>query len=74
MEAAPDVRRARCAITAIFALNGALFASAFARLPAIQERTGISEGQLGLALPCCSLAAVLAGAVRAPQPAPATAR
>jgi MFS family permease len=46
------VRRARWAITAIFALNGGLFASVFARLPAIQERTGISEGQLGLALLC----------------------
>src|SRR5215211_189634 len=55
MEAAPDVRRARWAITAIFALNGALFASAFARLPAIQDRTGISEGQLGLALLCAML-------------------
>jgi MFS family permease len=50
MDAQPDVRRARWAITAIFALNGSLFASAFARLPAIQDRTGISEGQLGLAL------------------------
>jgi MFS family permease len=55
MEAAPDVRRARWAITAIFALNGALFASAFARLPAIQERAGISEGRLGLALLCAML-------------------
>jgi MFS family permease len=55
MEATPDVRRARWAITAIFALNGALFASAFARLPAIQDRTGISEGQLGLALLCAML-------------------
>jgi hypothetical protein len=56
MEVAPDVRRARWAITAIFALNGALFASAFARLPAIQDRTGISEGELGLALLCACTA------------------
>jgi MFS family permease len=49
------VRRARWAITAIFALNGALFASVFARLPAIQERCGISEGELGLALLCAML-------------------
>lgn len=51
----PAVRRARWAITAIFALNGALFASLFARFPAIQDRTGISEGQLGLALLCAML-------------------
>jgi MFS family permease len=46
------VRRARFAITTIFALNGSLFASLFSRLPAIQDRTSISEGQLGLALLC----------------------
>jgi MFS family permease len=55
MDDAQDVRRARFAITAIFALNGALFASAFARLPAIQDRAGISDGQLGLALLCAML-------------------
>jgi MFS family permease len=49
------VRRARFAITAIFALNGLLFASLFARLPAIQDRTSISEGQLGLALLCAMI-------------------
>jgi MFS family permease len=49
------VRRARFAITAIFALNGALFASMFSRFPAIQERTGISEGELGLALLCAMI-------------------
>ena len=38
------------AITAVFALNGALFASMFSRLPAIQERAGIGAGVLGLAL------------------------
>lgn len=43
-------RQARAAITAVFALNGALFASMFARLPAIQDRTGIGDGALGLAL------------------------
>jgi MFS family permease len=46
------VRRARFAITVVFALNGALFLSLFSRLPAIQDRTGISEGRLGLALLC----------------------
>jgi MFS family permease len=51
----PALRRARWAITAIFALNGSLFASLFARLPAIQDRTGVSEGELGLALLCAML-------------------
>jgi MFS family permease len=46
------VRRARFAITAIFALNGSLFLSLFARLPAVRDRTEISEGELGLALLC----------------------
>jgi MFS family permease len=49
------VRRARFAITAVFALNGALFATFSARLPAIQHRTGISEGELGLALLCAMI-------------------
>ncbi len=45
-------QRARIAVTAIFALNGALFASIFSRLPAIQERADIGDGALGLALLC----------------------
>ncbi len=44
--------RPRAAVTVVFALNGALFASIFSRLPAIQERTGASDGELGLALLC----------------------
>lgn len=55
MDDAQDVPRARFAIAAIFALNGALFASAYARLPAIQDRADISDGQLGLALLCAML-------------------
>lgn len=43
-------RRARVAVTAFFALNGSLFASLFARLPAVQDRTGLGDGALGLAL------------------------
>jgi MFS family permease len=46
---------ARVAVTAVFALNGALFASIFSRLPAIQERTDIGDGALGLALLCSML-------------------
>jgi MFS family permease len=47
--------QARVAVTAVFALNGALFASIFSRLPAIQERAGIGDGALGLALLCAML-------------------
>jgi MFS family permease len=46
---------ARVAVTAVFALNGALFASIFSRLPAIQERAEIGDGALGLALLCAML-------------------
>ena len=47
--------RPRAAVTVVFALNGVLFASIFSRLPAIQERTGTSDGELGLALLCSML-------------------
>ncbi len=43
-------RRSRAAITAVFAANGALFASLYSRLPTLQAELGLSEGQLGLAL------------------------
>ncbi len=42
--------RPRAAVTAIFFLNGAVFSSWYARLPAIQERLGLSEGAIGVAL------------------------
>jgi MFS family permease len=48
-------RQARFAITAVFAMNGLLFASIFSRLPLIQERAGIGDGALGLALLCAML-------------------
>jgi MFS family permease len=53
---------ARVAVTAVFALNGALFASIFSRLPAIQERTDIGDGALGLAL-LCSMIGLLSSQV-----------
>jgi MFS family permease len=52
--------RARVAITAVFALNGTLFASIFSRLPAIQDRAGLGDGTLGLALLCSMLGLVVA--------------
>lgn len=42
--------RARFAVTLIFALNGLTFATIFSRMPSIQERVGIDDGALGLAL------------------------
>lgn len=51
-------QRARVAVTAFFALNGMLFASIFARLPTIQDRTDLSDGALGLALLCAMLGLV----------------
>lgn len=53
---------ARAAVTVVFALNGLLFGSLFARLPAVQERTGIGDGQLGLVL-LCSMLGLLASQV-----------
>jgi MFS family permease len=52
-------RRARLAVTAVFAANGALFASVFSRLPAIRADLDLSEGRLGLAL-LCAMVALLA--------------
>ena len=59
-------QRARVAVTAVFALNGALFASIFSRLPAIQERTDIGDGALGLALLCAMLGLLSAQLVTGP--------
>ncbi|MGH2920071.1 MAG: MFS transporter [Solirubrobacteraceae bacterium] len=46
----PDLRRARVAVTTIFAVNGAAFASLFARLPELQREQDLSDGALGLVL------------------------
>jgi len=45
-----SVTRARVAVTAVFFLNGAVFASWYSRLPDIQADLGIGTGALGLAL------------------------
>jgi MFS family permease len=47
--------RHRAAVSAVFAVNGAAFASLFSRLPELQRQHGLSDGTLGLVL--------LAGAV-----------
>ncbi|GGR20064.1 MFS transporter [Streptomyces netropsis] len=46
----PRVRRARIAVAAIFAVHGAVTGNFAARVPWVQEHTGISPGQLGIAL------------------------
>ena len=42
--------RHRAAVSVVFAGNGVLFASLFARLPEVQARLGLGDGELGLAL------------------------
>ncbi|QYJ15257.1 Inner membrane protein YbjJ [Rubrobacter xylanophilus DSM 9941] len=46
----PPLRAARLAVLAVFFLNGVLVASWFVRIPAVQERLGLGEGSLGVAL------------------------
>ncbi len=47
---APRVRAARWAVAAMFFVNGALLANWVARIPAVQQRLGLSTGALGIAL------------------------
>ncbi len=46
----PPPRAARQAVTVLFFMNGALFASWVSRIPALQAKLGLSHGTLGLAL------------------------
>jgi MFS family permease len=55
-----DARRARRAVTAIFLLNGLLFGSWAARIPAIRDRLALSDGELGLALAFLPIGAIIA--------------
>ena len=50
----------RAAITAVFFVNGALFASWASRIPALSDRVGATTGVLGLALLAPALGAVVA--------------
>jgi MFS family permease len=54
------MRGARHAVTAIFLLNGLLFGSWAARIPAVRERVGLSDGEQGIALACIALGAIVA--------------
>ncbi len=51
---------ARAGITAVFFVNGALFASWASRIPALSDRVGTTTGVLGLVLLAPALGAVLA--------------
>ncbi len=46
----PSIQTARWAVLAMFFINGALFANWVARIPQIQAKLALSEGQLGLVL------------------------
>lgn len=49
-DAARRLRRARIAIAAVFCVHGAVTGNFATRVPWIQDHTGVSTGQLGLAL------------------------
>ncbi|MCZ9352673.1 MFS transporter [Streptomyces mutabilis] len=55
-----QVRRARYAVAAVFAVHGAVTGSFATRVPWIQDHAGVSAGQLGLALAFPALGASLA--------------
>ena len=63
------MRAARSAVAAIFALNGVLFGAWAARIPAIRDHAGLSDGELGIVLACIAVGAIsampLAGAAGA---------
>ncbi|KAF3464309.1 MFS transporter [Streptomyces sp. Tu 3180] len=55
-----EVRRARYAVAAVFAVHGAVTGSFATRVPWIQDHAGIGAGQLGLALAFPALGASVA--------------
>lgn len=55
-----EVRRARYAVAAVFAVHGAVTGSFATRVPWIQEHSSVSAGQLGLALAFPALGASVA--------------
>jgi MFS family permease len=55
-----DARRARGAVTAIFFLNGLVFGSWAARIPAVRDRLALSDGELGVALAFLPVGAIVA--------------
>ena len=53
-------RAARSGVTAVFFLNGFLFGSLVARMPAIRDHAGVTNGELGIALASVAVGAVVA--------------
>jgi MFS family permease len=53
-------RQARGAVTAIFFLNGLVFGSWAARIPAVRDHVGLSDGELGIALACGAIGSIIA--------------
>jgi MFS family permease len=56
----PQVRAARTAVFAVFALNGIAFATWASRLPTTRDDLGLSQAQLGLLLLCIAVGSVSA--------------
>jgi MFS family permease len=53
-------RQARGAVTAVFFLNGLVFGSWAARIPAVRDHVGLSDGELGIALACGAIGSIIA--------------
>jgi MFS family permease len=53
-------KQARGAVTAIFFLNGLVFGEWAARIPAVRDRVGLSDGELGIVLACAALGSIVA--------------
>jgi MFS family permease len=52
--------QARGAVAAVFFLNGLIFGSWAARIPAVRDRVGLSDGELGIALACAAIGSIVA--------------
>jgi MFS family permease len=53
-------RQARGAVTAIFFINGLIYGSWAARIPAVRDHVGLSDGALGIALACGAIGSIVA--------------
>jgi MFS family permease len=53
-------RQARGAVAAVFFLNGLVFGTWASRIPAVRDRVGLSDGELGLVLACAAVGAIVA--------------
>ncbi len=58
---APDARRARLAVSALFLVNGALIANVLPRLPLIKANLGLSNAELGAAVAAMPVGGLIAG-------------